>query len=666
MPRRYRSVFNRETIFGIKTDEHHSRSHSPGNHIESQVHQRPFKPVREFLTTQPLLVNQEGDNQRRSSPRINGFTRSQTEATIQNVNIALTQTANKLRQEPFNSGIPITRSLPTLTEPFSTRPMTVRSTKYQNTGTTTSINYDHQTSNETKKPLPIELTMKRSTNFFTSPSNSQDRIATGPGPLIVQRSTAMATNEHTNARIPTPLRALPHNLELDNEPVNFGKAVLDDYPKKTKTNKTETNHPKVKSRKQSPTQHASSIDKHHRALPEVSVHPQFQSSVQENLHHLPTIHDEIHTNHRRTQIDTNDNTKRISSSSRKSLQIIDVQPNVTMEHQPSNSPPPTPRRLITRKNSFNEIHLERNHIHEQGLTNSTSTLKQEDTSNGQNLLVPPSSPASRDLNNHNDNPFRMNSEILVNRRNSKHHRPSTRLKNYDDESESELTVTETQSKDDYQIHRHDQMTSDVVSDVWSDLTSEFSTTKLRKHPHIRTSTPNLTQRSSSFSSKEIVQLRKQLNNLQIMYDDLFRLLDNDTETAKVNHIKTNISSQPEPNERKHRFRKMLSIHQTSSDMKEINQRFTRLESSIVTLAESIAKLSAQVQSQRSVKNEVAHLREEVAELRQQISQPSSRLLSANVQRLATTNSTNPINMTSSTNQRSTAVLDPRQARKIEQ
>ncbi len=129
--------------------------------------------------------------------------------------------------------------------------------------------------------------------------------------------------------------------------------------------------------------------------------------------------------------------------------------------------------------------------------------------------------------------------------------------------------------------------------------------------------------------------------------------------------------------------------------REVNQRFTRLETSIVTLAESIAKLSAQLQMQRVIKDDVHQLRQEVAELRQLInhqqstrqpsstptaptgipsatSQQSSRLISPNIQRLATVNSTNPLNISTSYQpstsmvQRSNSIIDPRQARKIEQ
>ncbi len=63
--------------------------------------------------------------------------------------------------------------------------------------------------------------------------------------------------------------------------------------------------------------------------------------------------------------------------------------------------------------------------------------------------------------------------------------------------------------------RHGLPPSDLGSDAWSDLTSEFSDTKFRKHPHIRTSTPNMTRQSSSQSSKEVGQIRKQLTGLYL-------------------------------------------------------------------------------------------------------------------------------------------------------
>lgn len=128
--------------------------------------------------------------------------------------------------------------------------------------------------------------------------------------------------------------------------------------------------------------------------------------------------------------------------------------------------------------------------------------------------------------------------------------------------------------------------SDLGSDAWSDLTSEFSETKLRKHPNVRTSTPNITRHSSSLSSKDVGQIRRQLTgidiclsfssyrdfrflDLQIMYNDLLKLLDIDIESVRSS-IKSSTSSQTEHNGRRHRFRKVMpvmSMRQSNSDMR---------------------------------------------------------------------------------------------------
>ncbi|CAF4239446.1 unnamed protein product, partial [Rotaria magnacalcarata] len=95
----------------------------------------------------------------------NGFTRSQAEATIRNVNVALTKTLNKLRPEPLNTGSTNIRSTSIYVGPSSTRPITSRVTTHQNTGTTTttssSSNYFYQLPGSTKGSLPAELITRR-------------------------------------------------------------------------------------------------------------------------------------------------------------------------------------------------------------------------------------------------------------------------------------------------------------------------------------------------------------------------------------------------------------------------------------------------------------------------------------------------------------------------
>ena len=73
------------------------------------------------------------------------------------------------------------------------------------------------------------------------------------------------------------------------------------------------------------------------------------------------------------------------------------------------------------------------------------------------------------------------------------------------------------------IRRNGMLPSDLGSDAWSDLTSEFSETKLRKHPNVRTSTPNITRHSSSLSSKDVGQIRRQLTGIRIKKNNKLKL-----------------------------------------------------------------------------------------------------------------------------------------------
>jgi len=175
----------------------------------------------------------------------NGFTRSQTEATVQNVNVALTRTLNKLRQEPLNAN---TRTTPMFAGPTPSRPMTARITTHQHTGTTTttpSSSYYYQLSNNTKGPLPAELITRRPTSSFTTNGTSYNRVSTGTGPLIVQQPTTTTMTartetkgiENTSVRISTPLRVPTKSLETGLHQIdgfNFDNVTLDEYPGRTR------------------------------------------------------------------------------------------------------------------------------------------------------------------------------------------------------------------------------------------------------------------------------------------------------------------------------------------------------------------------------------------------------------------------------------------------
>ncbi|CAF2702699.1 unnamed protein product [Rotaria sp. Silwood2] len=735
LPKRYRSVFTEGTpltSFGVRNDDNQQRSHSPPNHIPPQLHQRPLKPVKEFLTTHPA-VDQQVDARRHSNSQTNTYTRSQTEATINNVNVALTKSLNKLRPEPFNTATINGHSTPLYAEPIPARPMTTRVVSHKNTGTITASSFYYQPTSGTRGPLPTELITRRPISSLTSnkPSNeiSYNRISSGTGPLIAQQPTTFIHNEikstktsniHESAPLRIPAKSLDTGLhQLDGS--SFNSETVNEHPDKSRKSKKEFNQqPIIRAtvRTESPTSRIRSGDSQHRSLPEVSVNPHIQSSVPKPNEQMPQSYEPIRsgesrTNHHHIQVEPTDTFKRISSPNQHQ-QIIDVQPKNTVQHRRSTlqTNSATNIRQPSKNDPLNEAYMERDNTGAQVLTvertntrmnnDRTSTFKQytNQQERRNNSITPPSSPTTHELNKiwrKQRNKYSTTSARAASgvRQNTKLHRPSCRLKNYEEESDSETTATGTHSM----ARQHGVLPSDLGSDAWSDLTSEFSDTKLRKHPHIRTSTPNITRHSSSISSKEVGQIRKQLTDLQIMYNDLLKLLDIDIESVRSS-LKSSTSSQVDHHGRRHRFRKVMpitSVRQSTLDMIEINQRFARLESSLVTLAESIAKLSAQIQMQRVIKDDVNQLRQEVAELRQQLNHQSirqqsathistngitlstlptshqpTRLINANVQRLATANSSTPLNISTSympstsTIQRSNSIIDPRQARKIEQ
>jgi hypothetical protein len=232
----------------------------------------------------------------------NGFTRSQTEATVQNVNVALTKTLNKLRQEPLNTPTTSARSTPLYAGPTSSRPVTAKIKTHQNTGTTTttpSTNYYFQLPSS-KGPLPAELITRRPASSFASTilpnGTSHHRVSTGTGPLIVQQSTPRG---HDNIRISTPLRAPAKSLDTGLHQLdgfNFDSVTLDDHQSRLRVTKNESNQQtiaKVLNHKQSSSSRVPSADSQQRALPEVSVNPQIQSSVQQNTDQFPYLHEQI-------------------------------------------------------------------------------------------------------------------------------------------------------------------------------------------------------------------------------------------------------------------------------------------------------------------------------------------------------------------------------------
>ncbi len=232
-----------------------------------------------------------------------------------------------------------------------------------------------------------------------------------------------------------------------------------------------------------------SIDNQHRTLPEVSVNPHIQSSVQKNGEQVLQIHepisnsssnDQIHSPRHENNLDENHskhhhhhikvepaNTFKRTASPIRHQQIADVHPNLIVQHQrPTLAPNSTANNVLsTVKDPFNEAYIDRDNIGAQLLTtvnthtnndnDSTSTLKyyENQEERRESLITPPPSPITQELNRVWKNgrhkySIRSTTSSLVDYKTSKPHRPPGRLKNYEDESGTETTATETQSKDD--------------------------------------------------------------------------------------------------------------------------------------------------------------------------------------------------------------------------
>lgn len=192
------------------------------------------------------------------------------------------------------------------------------------------------------------------------------------------------------------------------------------------------------------------------------------SPIYENHFNPHIIPNEKRTNyhHHHIQVEPKNTFRRISSPI-KHQQIVDVQPDIIVQHQRSTFGSNSLTNLAQQsaKDQLNEAYIERENNGAQLLTNvnthmtnnndSTSTLKQSDSQHEKRKtsMTPPSSPVTQELNRiwkkqRNKYPIRPTIVNLTGRKNSKTNRPSGRLKNYEDGSNSETTATETQSKDD--------------------------------------------------------------------------------------------------------------------------------------------------------------------------------------------------------------------------
>jgi len=232
--------------------------------------------------------------------------------------------------------------------------------------------------------------------------------------------------------------------------------------------------------------HASTSDNQHRSLPEVSVNPQIQSTLQKNTEQLVQYYEQIpngssnkpyrsdsQNNYRLSNLNTNDkhlrhrhhhiqveptDTFKRTSSPVKHQHIVDVQPNIIVQHQRSTQG-------TTAANPLNDVYIERENtgIHLLSTLNAGMNSNNNNNNNNNNddenlrkkkktLMAPPSSPTAQEINriwkkSRHKYSFQAINSNGTSRKTARGRRPPGRLKNYGDESDTETTATETQSKD---------------------------------------------------------------------------------------------------------------------------------------------------------------------------------------------------------------------------
>ncbi|XP_013387516.1 uncharacterized protein LOC106156690 isoform X2 [Lingula anatina] len=125
----------------------------------------------------------------------------------------------------------------------------------------------------------------------------------------------------------------------------------------------------------------------------------------------------------------------------------------------------------------------------------------------------------------------------------------------------------------------------------------------------------------SLDSNEATIIREQLDALETMYHEILKLLGVD-KTSKMTNLmsarkkfgsSSTISRGKGGKGSIHRGRGPM----TKDSMKNINKRFARLESHVVTLARSVAHLSSELRSQNTMYEQLEALKKDVREMKEQ-------------------------------------------------
>ncbi|CAH1790926.1 unnamed protein product [Owenia fusiformis] len=140
-----------------------------------------------------------------------------------------------------------------------------------------------------------------------------------------------------------------------------------------------------------------------------------------------------------------------------------------------------------------------------------------------------------------------------------------------------------------------ERTEDETTDFDNDTVSDFPGTN--------------TDLESTLGGEEADIIRQQLDGLELMYHEILKMLGVNKDSMPE-HLKKLYGK------RLHKSRRSHSARRQAKELKNINKRFARLESHVVTLARSVAHLSSEMRSQNTVYQDIDLLKTELLTMKE--------------------------------------------------
>ncbi|KAI0238267.1 hypothetical protein LSAT2_011113 [Lamellibrachia satsuma] len=121
---------------------------------------------------------------------------------------------------------------------------------------------------------------------------------------------------------------------------------------------------------------------------------------------------------------------------------------------------------------------------------------------------------------------------------------------------------------------------------------------------------------TTLNTREVRMMRRQMEGLEAMYQEMLKAVGLDKEYGAGS--RHSISSASSMARSTRRFGRQQQQHRHHRELKQVNKRFARLESHVVTLARSVAHLSSEVHSQNTLRQDIEALKVDIQDVRKDV------------------------------------------------